>query len=171
MRAIQKITQNDNGHGRNYGKGPFLRLAFWPKIHFYSKKKHPRFAKRLIFICEKGTFSSHNFARSWPGLGVVFLGLKSRFLAQKSNFCHTTPNFVNDPFVALGETAHFQPSEQFFDFLFPSYGCFRKKHQPMRQKVFPCPTLGAPSASNSPSALSRPFELENFASICSVTVV
>ena len=40
MRAIQKITQNDNGHGRNYGKGPFLRLAFWPKIHFYSKKKH-----------------------------------------------------------------------------------------------------------------------------------
>ena len=31
---------------------------------------------------------------------------------------------------------------------------FVKKNRPTRQKVFPHPTLGAPSASNSPSALS-----------------
>ena len=148
MRAIKKMTQNDIGPGRNYGK------------------------KAAFMFSKKGYYFSHNFAWAWPGLGVVFLGLKSRFLAQKSNFCHTTPNFVNDPFVALGETAHFQPSEQFFDFLFRVTAVsVKKKKQPMRQKVFPCPTLGAPSASNSPSALSRPFELENFASICSVTVV
>ena len=87
MRAIKKMTQNDNGPGRNYGK---------TAVFTFSKK---------------GYHFSHNFARSWPRLGVVLLGLKSRFLALKSNFCHTIPNFVNDPFVALGETAHFQPSE------------------------------------------------------------
>ena len=37
------------------------------------------------------------------------------------------PNFVNGPFVTLKETVHFQPWEQFLDFLFPSYGCFCKK--------------------------------------------
>ena len=53
-----------------------------------------------------------------------------------------TPNFVNGLFVALGKTVHFAPWDRFFDFSF------------MRQKVFPHPTVGAPSASNSPSALS-----------------
>ena len=31
----------------------------------------------------------------------LFLGPKTRFSAQKSVFCHTTPNFVDGPFVAL----------------------------------------------------------------------
>ena len=55
-------------------------------------------------------------ARTWLELksGTSFLDPKFRFLAQKSDFCHTTPNFVNGPFVALGEMVYFQPSEQFF---------------------------------------------------------
>ena len=40
------------------------------------------------------------------------------------------------------------------NFSFPSYARFREGTRPTRQKVFPHPTVGAPSASNSPSALS-----------------
>ena len=42
----------------------------------------------------------------------------------------------------------------FWTFRLPSYGRFCKKTRLMRQKVLPLPTVGAPSASNSPSALS-----------------
>ena len=85
---------------------------------------------------------------------MFFLGPKSRFLAKKSDFCHTTPILVDDPFLALGMTVNFPPWEPFFDFPFRSYSCFRKKIWLMAQKVFPPPTVGVPSASKSPSALS-----------------
>ena len=49
-------------------------------------------------------------------------------------------------------TVNFQPWDWFFDFPFRSYSCFRKKIPLTAQKVFPLPTVGAPSASNSPSA-------------------
>ena len=39
--------------------------------------------------------------------GPLFLGPKFRFLVQKSDFCHTTPILVNDPFLALGMTVNF----------------------------------------------------------------
>ena len=95
-------------------------------------------------------------ARTWLGLKSVrlFLDPKFQFLAQKSNFCHTTPIFVDDPFLALDMTVNFPPWNRFFDFPFRSYSCFRKKIRLTAQKVFPPPTVGAPSASNSPSALS-----------------
>ena len=83
-----------------------------------------------------------------------FFGPKFQFLAKKSDFCHTTPISVNSPFVALRVTVHFPPWERFFDFPFPSYSHFRKKIRLTQQKVFPLPTVGAPSASNSPGALS-----------------
>ena len=82
----------------------------------------------------------------------LFLGPIFRFLVQ--NFCHTTPILVDDPFLALGMTIIFPPWERFFDFPFRSYSCFRKKIRLTCQKLFPLPTVGAPSASNSPSALS-----------------
>ena len=68
-------------------------------------------------------------ARTWLGEKSVclFLGPKFRFLAQKSNLCHTTPILVDDPFLALDMTA---------------------------QKGFPPPTVGVLSASKSRSALS-----------------
>ena len=113
-----------------------------------------------MFIWEKATcFFEQLFpgvARTWWTLRRVtfFLGPKSRFLVQKSNFCRTTLILVNDPFLALGITVNFPRWDQFFDFPFRSYSCFHKKKQLTRQKVFPLPTVRAPSAGNSPSALS-----------------
>ena len=49
-----------------------------------------------------------------------FWGPKSRFLVQKSNFCHTTTILVNDPFLALVMTVNFRPWERFFDFQYRS---------------------------------------------------
>ena len=56
----------------------------------------------------------------------------------------------DDPLVALGETLDFAPLDRF---------CFGEtavfvKNWPTRQKFFPHPTVVAPSASNSPGALS-----------------
>ena len=95
-------------------------------------------------------------ARTWlkSRCGPLFLGPKFLFLVQKSDFCHTTPILVNDPFLALTMMVNFRPWERFLDFLFRSYCCFHKKIRLMAQKVFPLPTVGLPSASNSPSALS-----------------
>ena len=74
----------------------------------------------------------------------------------KIHFCYTTPDFVDGLFVALGETVDFAPSDRFFDFSFLRNGRFRRKENwPTRQKVFPHLTVGAPSVSSSPSALSE----------------
>ena len=114
----------------------------------------------VIIIWAKATFFFEQLfpvvARTWleSKSERLFLGPKSRFLVQKSNFCHMTPILVNDPFLALGMTVNFPPWERFFDFLIRSYSCFRKKIWLTPQKVFPPPTLGVPSSSKSPSALS-----------------
>ena len=113
-----------------------------------------------MIIWAKATFFFEQLfpvvARTWLELksGTFFMIPKFRFLVQKSDFCHTTPILVNDPFLALGMTVNFPPCKRFFDFPFRSYSCFRKKIWLTCQKVFPPPTVGAPSASNSPSALS-----------------
>ena len=78
----------------------------------------------------------------------------TKAIAQKSDFCHMTPIFVDDPFLALDMTVNFPPWKRFFDFPIRSYSCFRKKIRLTAQTVFPPPTVGAPSASNSPGALS-----------------
>ena len=62
-------------------------------------------------------FCLHYFSQSWMNMNMdrtekcmFFLwGLKSRFLAQKS------------------ETVNFPPWDRFFDFSFPSIGCFHEK--------------------------------------------
>ena len=62
IRVTKKMTYFDygDGPGRNYGETAvftFCRKAEnGPKIRFFPKKL-PKFAKRLIFIGEKGTFS------------------------------------------------------------------------------------------------------------------
>ena len=78
-------------------------------------------------------------ARTWLELKseCLFLGPKFWFLAKKSDFCHTTPIFVDDPFLALDMTVNFPPWKRFFDFPFRSYSCFRKKIRLTCQKVFP----------------------------------
>ena len=68
-------------------------------------------------------------ARTWLGLksGTSFLDPIFRFLAKKSNFYHTTPILVDDPFLALGMTVNFPPWDRFFSFPFGSYSSFRNK--------------------------------------------
>ena len=123
-------------------------------------KNHPKWHFPPWLFGQRHFFSLNNFfpvvARTWwiPKSDSLFLGPKFRFLVQKSNFCHTTPILVDDPFLALCMTVNFPPWEWFFDFPFQSYSCFRKKIRLTAQKVFPLPIVGAPSASNSPSALS-----------------
>ena len=118
------------------------KSGFLPKMHF-NPKKHPKFLKRLIFILEKATFFFEQLfsvvARTWLEYKSdrLFLGPKFQFLAKKSDFCHTTPIFVDDPFLALDMTVNFPPWKRFFDFPFQSYSCFRKKIRLTRQKVFP----------------------------------
>ena len=141
---------------RNYGEPAVFTVSrkvfFWPKMHVIPKK-HPEFLKRVMLILEKGTFLDEQLfpvvARTWLELksGSFFLGPKFRFLAKKSDFCHTTPILVDDPFLALGMTVNFPPWKPFFDFPFRSYSCFRKKNWLTAQKVFPPPTVGVPSAS------------------------
>ena len=55
------MTQNDNGPGpgSNYREDPdftFDQKVFLAKKSVFIPKKHPKFAKGLIFIWEKGTF-------------------------------------------------------------------------------------------------------------------
>ena len=76
---------------------------------------------------------------------IGFLGQKCRYLAANASFGMS---------LALGMMVNFRPLERFFDFPFRSYSCFCKKIRLTCQKVFPLPTVGALSASNSPSALS-----------------
>ena len=159
------MIQNDNGPrpGWNYGEMAVFtfsrKMLFWPKLGF-NQKNHQQFLKRLIIIWAKATFFFEQFfpvvARTWLESKSVclFFGPKFWFLAQKSDFCHTTPILVDDPFLALGMTVNFPPWKPFFDFPFRSYSCFRKKIWLTAQKVFPPPTVGVPSASKSPSALS-----------------
>ena len=119
--------------------------------------------KRLIFIWEKGTFF---FAQLCPVVARTLLesrnesfdlGPKIQILAQKFGFWPKNPffwyrtlDFDDGPFVALGKTVHLQPLDRFFDFSFP-------RNRRTRQKIFPHPTVGAPSASNSPSARAGQF--------------
>ena len=77
----------------------FPPLIIWAKATFFYEK---------LFLV---------VAKTWLGLKSesFFLGPKFRFLVQKSNFCHTTPILVNDPFLALTMTVHFPPWERFLD--------------------------------------------------------
>ena len=68
---------------------------------------------------------------------MPFFWPKFRFLVQKSDFCHTTPILVDDPFLALGMTVNFPPWKPFFDFPFRSYSCFRKKNPADGSKSLP----------------------------------
>ena len=66
----------------------------------------------------------------WPKISV---------LVQKSDFCHTTPILVDDPFLALGMTVNFPPWDRFFDFPFRSCSSFCKKNLVDTSKSLPPP--------------------------------
>ena len=77
----------------------------------YHQKNTQNFLRDWYLFGKRQLFSLNNFFQSWLWLelriGVSFLGPKSPFLAEESNFCHTTPILVNSLFVALGEAVHF----------------------------------------------------------------
>ena len=120
-----------------------LPLIIWAKALFFFEQLFPVVARTWL---ESKSDS-------------LFLGPKFRFLAQKSNFCHTTLILVNGPFVALGDTVHFPPWERFFDFPSPCYGHFCKKKLRVK-KSFPSPLWGhrLPVTALAPSA-RRPLGL------------
>ena len=68
-----------------------------------------------LIIWAKGPFFFEQLflvvARTWLGAKSerLFLGPKFQFLAKKSDFCHTTPIFVDDPFLAHDMTVNFPP--------------------------------------------------------------
>ena len=84
----------------------------------------------------------------------TFFWQNFRSSARKSVFCYRTPDFVNGPFVALGDSFDLAPADPFLNFSFPSYGNFREGDPPTQQKVLPHLTVGALTDSNSPSARS-----------------
>ena len=134
--------QKNDPEGQQTWSGPELRrngrFYVWPKSGFWPKngsypQKSPKMTFSPFIIWAKATFFFEQLfsvvARTWLGLKSVrlFLDPKFQFLAQKSNFCHTTPILVNDPFLALGMTINFRPWERFFDFPFRSCSSLRKK--------------------------------------------
>merc|ERR1712012_1034319 len=150
--------QKNDPEGQRTRSGPELRrngrFYVWPKGGFWPKngsypQKSPKMTFSPFIIWAKATFFFEQLfsvvARTWLGLKSVrlFLDPKFQFLAQKSNFCHTTPILVDDPFLAPVMTVNFPPWERFFDFPFRSYSCFRKKIWLTAQKVFPSPTCGS----------------------------
>merc|ERR1712012_67505 len=118
------------------------KSVFWPKNGSYPKKS-PKMTFSPLIIWAKATFFFEQLfsvvARTWLEYKSdrLFLGPKFRFLAKKSDFCHTTPIFVDDPFLALDMTVNFPPWKQFFDFPFQSYSCFRKKNPADGSKSLP----------------------------------
>ena len=99
-----------------------------------------------------GTFGSIFSGRS-AARRVIFRP-PGRIFARKSVFCYRIPDFVNGPFLALGDSFDLAPSDPFLNFSFPSYGNFREGDPPTQQKVLPHLTVGALTDSNSPSARS-----------------
>merc|ERR1711872_748559 len=90
------------------------KSGFWPKNGFYPKKS-PKMTFPPLIIWAKGLFFFEQLfpvvARTWLGYKseCLFFGPKFQFLAKKSDFCHTTPIFVDDPFLALVMTVNFPP--------------------------------------------------------------
>ena len=105
----------------------FLKSVFLAKF-FFQKTPKVRW-KTDTYL---GTFF---FTQLCPVVATTWLELRIKrfFGAQKIGFwsknpffCHRTPEIVDGPFVALGETVHLQPWVRFFDFSFPSYGQITK---------------------------------------------
>ena len=150
------MTHNDNGPGlgQNYWEMAVStfgwKVFFWPKT-VSPPKEYPKLLKGWHLFRKRVLFYLHNLllSRTWfESRSALFFG--------PQNSTHRTPILVNSPFVALGETVHFPPWDRFFDFPFWSYSSFRKNNPVDPSKSLPPPhcTVGAPSASNSPSALS-----------------
>ena len=128
-------------------KRPFLRFAEKRKTgrkSVFFPKKLPKFAKRLIFIGEKGTFSFPQLlpvvARTWlgPKSELFFLARKIRISARKS---------VWDPVFCQRDVRSPRRWLRFGTFgsslrLVPSYARFREGNPADAPKRLPPPHCG-----------------------------
>ncbi len=151
VRFTKKMTLNKcgPGSGPNYGETAVCLLGRegnkWPKLRFslYTPPKRlfpvNYLVKRYFFLWTTLPSRGRNMVRrkKWH-----FFWQNFRILARKSVFCYRTPEFVNGPFVALGDSFDLAPLDPFFDFSFPSYGNFREGDPPTQQKVLPHLTVG-----------------------------
>jgi len=127
-------------------KRPFLRFAEKRKTgrkSVFFQKKLPKFAKILIFIGEKGTFS---FPQLLPVVARTWLGVKSEFFfwPEKSGFRPENPFFrmgprffVKGAFVTLGVGSVLAPTYLVYDFSCPSYARFREANPADAPKSLP----------------------------------
>ena len=142
----KKMNHNDNGPGlgRNYGEtavSTFGRKVFFgPKICCFSSRKQPKFAKRLIFIWEKGTFL---FAQLF--LIVARLSRRERFFWPKNSvfslrirFLPYDPKFCQRPVCSPRRDGSFPT----FRTIFPSYSRFPVKPGRCAKKTSPTPLWG-----------------------------
>merc|ERR1711940_246027 len=143
--------QKNDPEGQRTRSGPELRRngrfyvrpksGFWPKNGSYPKKS-PKMTFSPLIIWAKATFFFEQLfpvvARTWLGekSDRLFFGPKFRFLAKKSDFCHMTPIFVDDPFLALVMTVNFPPWKRFFDFSFRSYSSLVAGAWTERKKMY-----------------------------------
>ena len=99
IQEIKKMTHNDNEPGPGGDYGETAVFTFCRKVDFGQKsvfiKKKNKFAKRLIFIWENGTFLS---ARLWLEHGVqpevVFFGPKNSEFCPKSEWHQAPCNLI-----------------------------------------------------------------------------
>ena len=129
-------------------KTPFFAIKTPPKRLF----PVDYLVKRYFFLWTTLSGRGRNMVsrNKW----VFFFAQNFRIFVRKSVFCYRTPDFVNGPFLALGDSFDLAPSDPFLNFSFPSYGRFREGDPPTQQKVLPHLTVGALTDSNSPSARS-----------------
>ena len=115
-----------------------------------SRQTTQRQAKTRPHLVVTSCLPPFSVVHFWKLLQTPMNGSKSR----KSIFSYGNLFFRTATWVAQVVTQILRPTDLVYDFSFPSYARFREGTRPMPQKVFPHPTVRAPSASNSPSALS-----------------
>ena len=99
-------------------------------------------------------FCSHNFSWSWLKHGIFFGPQNSKF-GPKICFLPYDPRFGQRPVCSPRKDCPFCTLGSILGLSFSSYARWAfTVYWPMSQKVFPHPTVRAPSASNSPSAFS-----------------
>ena len=115
--------------------GPKMHF-FWPKINFF--RKWSKFLVTIMTGHPIGSIFVLTLLQGGPRAGC-----RGQFFARNSSFFNSTPMkppffFVNGPSVALSKTVDLTPSDQFVDFLFPSYIVKTEAH---RQKCLPLTPL------------------------------
>ena len=122
------------------------KVFFWLKMPFNPKNTQNflrdwyLFGKRQLFLWTTFSGRGQNMVsiKKW----TLFFRPEISFLAQRSDFCHTTPILINSPFVAHGL---FIPTLiSIFRLCIPEL-C--KKKRLTRQKVFPSDITGMTSNS------------------------